>query len=112
MSHRLFQQNKDGTLKLCDEYRKLNNLTRKNAYPVPPMRVVDSKEDIFGSFKFISQYWLNLLHPVAFKSRKLQSCELDYKIKKRKLLAIFYFLQYYSNSLLLTEVVLLSSYIL
>ncbi|KNZ48059.1 retrotransposon nucleocapsid protein, partial [Puccinia sorghi] len=28
---------KDGSLQLCVNYRKLNNVTRKNAYPVPPM---------------------------------------------------------------------------
>ncbi|KNZ46154.1 putative retrotransposon-derived protein PEG10-like, partial [Puccinia sorghi] len=28
---------KDGSLQLCVDYRKLKNVTRKNAYPVPPL---------------------------------------------------------------------------
>ncbi|KNZ63077.1 putative gag/polymerase/env polyprotein, partial [Puccinia sorghi] len=31
----LFVPKKDGSLQLCVNYRKLNNVTRKNAYPVP-----------------------------------------------------------------------------
>ncbi|KNZ60525.1 hypothetical protein VP01_15417g1, partial [Puccinia sorghi] len=33
----LFVPKKDGSLRLCFDYRKLNNVTRKNAYTVPPM---------------------------------------------------------------------------
>ncbi|MBW0487561.1 hypothetical protein O181_027276 [Austropuccinia psidii MF-1] len=33
----LFLKKKDGTLCLCVDYRKLNVITRKNKYPVPPM---------------------------------------------------------------------------
>ncbi|MBW0507318.1 hypothetical protein O181_047033 [Austropuccinia psidii MF-1] len=33
----LFAQKKDGGLNLCVEYRKLNAVTKKNKYPVPPM---------------------------------------------------------------------------
>ncbi|MBW0577199.1 hypothetical protein O181_116914 [Austropuccinia psidii MF-1] len=33
----LFFKKKDGGLHLCVDYRKLNALTRKNRYPVPPM---------------------------------------------------------------------------
>ncbi|MBW0511528.1 hypothetical protein O181_051243 [Austropuccinia psidii MF-1] len=33
----LFVKKKDGGLHLCVEYRKLNAVTRKNNYPVPPM---------------------------------------------------------------------------
>ncbi|MBW0587838.1 hypothetical protein O181_127553, partial [Austropuccinia psidii MF-1] len=33
----LFVKKKDGGLRLCVDYRKLNAVTRKNRYPVPPM---------------------------------------------------------------------------
>ncbi|MBW0539956.1 hypothetical protein O181_079671 [Austropuccinia psidii MF-1] len=33
----LFAEKKDGGLHLCVDYRKLNAVTRKNKYPVPPM---------------------------------------------------------------------------
>lgn len=33
----LFVPKKDNTLRLCVDYRKLNLVTKKNAYPVPPM---------------------------------------------------------------------------
>ncbi|MBW0586149.1 hypothetical protein O181_125864 [Austropuccinia psidii MF-1] len=33
----LFVKKKDGGLHLCVDYRKLNAVTRKNKYPVPPM---------------------------------------------------------------------------
>ncbi|MBW0496409.1 hypothetical protein O181_036124, partial [Austropuccinia psidii MF-1] len=33
----LFVKKKDGGLRLCVDYRKLNAVTRKNKYPVPPM---------------------------------------------------------------------------
>ena len=31
----LFVKNKDGTLKLCIDYRQLNKVTVKNKYPLP-----------------------------------------------------------------------------
>ncbi|MBW0512468.1 hypothetical protein O181_052183 [Austropuccinia psidii MF-1] len=36
-AHVLFVKKKDGGLHLCVEHRKLNAVTRKNKYPVPPM---------------------------------------------------------------------------
>ncbi|MBW0591655.1 hypothetical protein O181_131370 [Austropuccinia psidii MF-1] len=33
----LFVKNKDGGLHVCVDYRKLNAVTRKNKYPVPPI---------------------------------------------------------------------------
>ena len=31
----LFFKNKDGTLRLCVDYRQLNKMTVKNKYPLP-----------------------------------------------------------------------------
>ena len=33
----LFVPKKDGGLRLCVDYRRLNEVTRKNSYPIPPM---------------------------------------------------------------------------
>ncbi|MBW0465084.1 hypothetical protein O181_004799 [Austropuccinia psidii MF-1] len=36
----LFVKKKDGGLRLCVDYHKLNSVTRKNKYPVPPMNQI------------------------------------------------------------------------
>ena len=51
---------KDGTLRFCVDYRKLNGLTRKDAYPLP--RIDDALDTLAGSKWFttldlISEYW-------------------------------------------------------
>ena len=53
-------QKKDGTLRLCVDYRKINNVTQKDAYPLP--RVDDTLDTLSGSKWFttldlISGYW-------------------------------------------------------
>ena len=53
-------QKKDGTLRLCVDYRKVNDVTRKDAYPLP--RVDDTLDTLSGSKWFttldlISGYW-------------------------------------------------------
>ncbi|MBW0572349.1 hypothetical protein O181_112064 [Austropuccinia psidii MF-1] len=58
----LFVKKKDGGLHLCVDYHKLNALTRKNKYPVPPMNhlfTVLNGSSIFSKIDFRGAY--NLL---------------------------------------------------
>ena len=41
----LFVKKKDGTLRLCIDYRQLNKLTVKNKYPLPKI------DDLFDQLK-------------------------------------------------------------
>ncbi len=43
-------QKKDGTLHFCIDYRKLNTITRKDAYPIP--RIDDTLDTLAGSTWF------------------------------------------------------------
>ncbi|MBW0582207.1 hypothetical protein O181_121922, partial [Austropuccinia psidii MF-1] len=57
----LFVKNKDGGLRLCVDYRKLNAVTRKNKYPVPPMNqilTVFNGSSIFSKISFHGAYKL------------------------------------------------------
>ncbi|MBW0562137.1 hypothetical protein O181_101852 [Austropuccinia psidii MF-1] len=58
----LFDKKKDGGLCLCVDYSKLNAVTRKNKYPVPPMNQllnvfngssIFSKIDLCGAYNFL-----------------------------------------------------------
>ncbi|MBW0496705.1 hypothetical protein O181_036420 [Austropuccinia psidii MF-1] len=58
----LFVKKKDGGLCLCVDYRKLNAVTRKNKYPVPPMNQllnvfngssIFSKIDLHGAYNLL-----------------------------------------------------------
>ena len=48
----IFVKKSDGTLRLCVDYRKLNDLTIKNKYPLP--RIVDLFDQLSGA-RFFSQ---------------------------------------------------------
>ena len=57
---------KDGTSRFCVDYRKVNTVTRKDAYPLP--RVDDLLDTLAGSRLFstldlISGYWQVEIHP-------------------------------------------------
>ncbi|MBW0579646.1 hypothetical protein O181_119361 [Austropuccinia psidii MF-1] len=58
----LFFKKKDGGIFLCVDYRKLNSVTRKNRYPVPPMNqlltifngaTISSKIDLCGAYNLL-----------------------------------------------------------
>ncbi|MBW0566837.1 hypothetical protein O181_106552, partial [Austropuccinia psidii MF-1] len=58
----LFVKKKDGGLCLCVDYHKLNAVTRKNSYPVPPMNqlltvfngsTIFSKIDLCGAYTLL-----------------------------------------------------------
>ena len=46
----LFVKKKDGTLRLCIDYRKLNQVTVKNKYPLP--RIEDLFDQLHGASTF------------------------------------------------------------
>ena len=46
----MFEKKKDGTLRLCVEYRKLNRVTVKNKYPFP--RIEDLFDQLNGACYF------------------------------------------------------------
>ena len=57
----LFARKKDGSLRLCVDYRRLNNMTQKNVYPLPLIdelldKLASSK--IFTSLDLKDAYWL------------------------------------------------------
>ena len=57
----LFAKKKDGSLRLCVDYRRLNDITVKNVYPLP---LIDEMLDRLGGAKFFTTldlkdaYWL------------------------------------------------------
>ena len=56
---------KDGTSRFCVDYRKVNSVTRKDAYPLPRINdVLDTLagSKLFSTLDLISGYWQVGLH--------------------------------------------------
>lgn len=57
---------KDGTLRFCVDYRKLNQVTRKDAFPLPRIEeslTMLSKARYFSTLDLASGYWQVPVHP-------------------------------------------------
>ncbi|MBW0513172.1 hypothetical protein O181_052887 [Austropuccinia psidii MF-1] len=73
----LFVKKEDGGLRLCVNYRKLNSVTRKNKYPVPPMNQalnVFNGSSIFSKIDLCGAYTLLRIkegdeHLTAFRTK-------------------------------------------
>ena len=61
---------KDGTLKLCIDYRQLNKLTMKNKYPFP--RIDDLFDQMRGARVFSKIDWSSGYHQVMIKDEDIQ----------------------------------------
>lgn len=66
----------DSTYRFCTDYRKLNDVTVPDSYPLPRL---DDCVDTIGSAKYEHQKCLHLLHQIAFYSIPL--CHLGYETR-------------------------------
>ena len=66
----LFVKKKDGTLRLCIDYRQLNKFTVKNKYPLP--RIDDLFDQMRGSKVFSKIDLRSSYHQVRIKDEEIQ----------------------------------------
>jgi hypothetical protein len=67
---------KDGTLRFCVDYRKLNNVTKKDAYPLP--RIKDCLDALnrsrwFSTLNLASGYWQVAMEEVDMENTAFQT---------------------------------------
>ena len=65
----LFMKKKDGTLKLCIEYRNLNKVMIKNVYPLP--QIYDFIDKLKGSIVFSKIDLRSIYHQVCIKEEDI-----------------------------------------
>jgi hypothetical protein len=65
----LFLKNKDGTLRLCIDYRQLNKVTIKNKYPLP--RIDDLFDQLGGASIFSNIDLRSGYHQVRIKGKDI-----------------------------------------
>jgi hypothetical protein len=58
----LFVRKKDGTMRMCVDYRKLNDLTRKDSTPLP--RIDELLDSLYGAHYFSTQDMYKGYHQV------------------------------------------------
>jgi hypothetical protein len=66
----LFVKKKDGTLRLCIDYRQLNKVTVKNKYPLP--RIDDLFDQLKGACVFSKINLRSGYHQVTIKEKDMQ----------------------------------------
>ena len=64
----LLVKKKDGSPRLCIDYRKLNKLTIKNKYPLPRI------DDLMGQLSFLSRFALRLSPNLSESRRCSEDC--------------------------------------
>jgi hypothetical protein len=73
----LFLKNKDGTLRLCIDYRQLNNMTIKNKYPLS--RIDDLFDQLSGATIFTKIELRSRYHHVLIKYEDIH--KIDFRTR-------------------------------
>lgn len=73
----LFAQRKDGKLRMCIDYRSLNNITKKNSHPLP--RLDDLLESLAGSELFSKLDLASGYHQIRIAEEDIQKIAFSTK---------------------------------
>ena len=82
---------KDGTLRLCIDYRQLNKVTVKKKYPLPRI------DDLFDQMRGVL---MQDNHVICYESRKLKEHEKNYATHYLELAAIVHALKMWRHYLM------------